>query len=152
MPTATPSDDTLISQTLLCKWRDRYAQEYIMGGYYHKMRKTKPNHRASAVAPVTKHRARLLGREVRLKNSRKSPSDIHIWRPHVAPATYLARWIWNNAVCFYSARQDLKTTRKQQPCHELVIENLKITSLTGNEHVMIEEAKRFSLNSWNPLY
>jgi len=39
---------------------------------------------------------------------------------------------------------DLKDTRKRQSCHKLVIGNWNITSLTGKEHELVEEAKRYS--------
>jgi len=40
----------------------------------------------------------------------------------------------------------LKDTRKRQSCHEIVIENWNITSLTAKENELVEEANRHSLD------
>ena len=43
------------------------------------------------------------------------------------------------------ALDDLKATRKRQSYHQLVIEDWNVTSLTGKEHELVEEVKRYFL-------
>ena len=43
------------------------------------------------------------------------------------------------------ALDDLKATRKRQSCHQLVTEDWNITLLTGKEHELVEEVKRYFL-------
>ena len=60
--------------------------------------------------------------------------------PHFEPVAHLRRRLGPDPG--YFTLDDLKTTRKGQSYHKLMIGNGNITSLTGKEHELVEEAKR----------
>jgi len=130
---------------LLCKWQNRSAQLYDLGGYYHESRKINQSTHTSIVAHVTKHRARALGRGDHSKNSRQSlPQPIHKWWPYAVPATHLGRRMGTASSA--STLGDLKATRKRQSSRSLVIWNLNMALLRVKEYELVEEAKRYSLD------
>jgi len=59
----------------------------------------------------------------------------------------------------FSSLGELKATRKRQSCHKLAIGNWSITSLTGNEHKLVDKAIQYTpkvgpssteCHGWNP--
>ena len=104
-------------------------------------------HRTPIVARVTKGPGWALGKRVASKNSRKystSSSYPQLDTPRCARYASGEAHL-GSAECFYSG--DLNATREGQFCHKLVaIRNWNMTSLTGEEHELVVEAKRYTLD------
>ena len=114
----------LILQKLLSKWRDRFSQRYHLAVITMKCAKIINTiaHRSSRALPRT-----ALG--FFEKFTTYSPSTIHNWSPHFAPATHLGRRMGSDPSSFTLG--DLKPTHPRQFRHKLVVGNWNITSLTG---------------------
>jgi len=80
----------LISQKLLCNWRERFVQRYNLGSCNHEMRAIHQIQRASVVAWSSTTALRPLAQGP-FEQLVTVSHTIHKRRPHVAPATNLGR-------------------------------------------------------------